>query len=72
MQNIAQVLESCRLEKFSIPLLDAVEWGGDVGVQKTIPAADGRAKAILATIHIALTLAKVTVCLAQGLLLEEN
>jgi hypothetical protein len=41
-------------------------------MEKTIPAADGRAKAILATVHLALTLAKVTVCLTQGLLLEED
>jgi hypothetical protein len=52
--------------------LDAVEWGVGVGVEKTILAADGRAKAILTTVHIALTLAKVTVCLAQGFLLKEN
>jgi hypothetical protein len=41
-------------------------------VENTIPAADGRTKAIPATIHIAFILAKVTVCLAQCLLLEEN
>jgi hypothetical protein len=53
-------------------LLNAVERGGDVGVEKTIAAADGRAQAVLATVHIASTLANVTVCLTQGLLLEEN
>jgi hypothetical protein len=56
----------------TIPLLDLVEWCVGVGVEKAFMAAEGRPKAIFTTIHFAFTVAKVTVCLAQSLLLEEN
>jgi len=69
MQNVAKLHKICGLKKFPVPLLDTVEWEVAVGVEKTILAAKGGAKAILATIHLAFQVAMVAVGLVWGLLL---
>jgi len=64
MQYVAKIDKFCSLEKLTIPVLNTVKWRAVVDVKKTRPAAQGRTKAILATIEFVLTLADVAKCIA--------
>jgi hypothetical protein len=51
MQNVAKIHQFCGFKKLAIPVLDAVKWRVDVGVENTSTTAGRRSKTVLATIE---------------------
>ena len=51
MQNVAKIHEFGGFKKLPIPVLNAMKWRVEVGVEKTSTTAGRRSKTVLATIQ---------------------